>query len=98
MKLASFCVVLPPFMKPSAYLWLFRKLVSMRKSEILLPTGSEEREVLWVGSIHVSILLSCQDMLNIELQLHKHEYSWVVKIRNTSEAVLGPQYTPWLSY
>ena len=26
------------------------------------------------------------------------EYIWVVKIRNTSEAVLRPQYTPWPSY
>ena len=25
----------------------------------------------------------------------KSWYSWVVKIRNTSEAVLRPQYTPW---
>ena len=26
--------------------------------------------------------------------MQRHEYSWVVKIRNTSEAVLRPQYTP----
>ena len=26
------------------------------------------------------------------------EYIWVVKIRNTSEAVLGPKYTPWPPY
>ena len=25
-------------------------------------------------------------------------YSWVVKIRNTSEAVFRLQYTPWLLY
>ena len=31
----------------------------------LLPTGSEEREVLEVGSIPVAILLSCQYMKNI---------------------------------
>ena len=41
-----------------------------------------------VGSIPVSILPSCQDMITIALQMHKHEYSWVVKLRNTSEAVL----------
>ena len=34
-----------------------------------------------VRSIPVVILLSCQDMKNIALQLHKHEYSWVVKIK-----------------
>ena len=28
----------------------------------------------------------------------KYWYSWVVKIRNTSEAVLRPQYTPWPLY
>ena len=43
----------------------------------LLPTRSEEREVLWVGNIPVAILLFCQDMEQIALQLHKHEYSWV---------------------
>ena len=64
----------------------------------LLPTRSEERGVLGVGSIPVAILPSCQDMKTIALQLYKHEYSWVVKIRNTSGAVLRPQYTPWPSY
>ena len=33
----------------------------------LLPTGSEEREVLGVGSIPVAILPSCQDMKPIAL-------------------------------
>ena len=28
----------------------------------------------------------------------KYWYSWVVKIRNTSEAVLRPQYSPWPLY
>ena len=64
----------------------------------LLPTGSEEREVLGVRSIPVAILPSCRDMNPIALQLHEHEYSWVVKIRNTSEAVFRPQYIPWPSY
>ena len=31
----------------------------------LLPTGSKEREVLWVGSIPVAILSSSQDMNTI---------------------------------
>ena len=64
----------------------------------LLPTGSEERGVLGVGSIPVAILPSCQNVKTFALQLHKHKYSWVVKIRNTSEAVLRSQYSPWPSY
>ena len=40
----------------------------------LLPTGSEERGVLWFGSIPVAILPSCQDMKTIALSLHKHAY------------------------
>ena len=39
-------------------------------AEHLLPTGSEEREVLGAGSIPVAILLSCQNMKSIALQLH----------------------------
>ena len=54
---------------------------------ILQPTGSEEREVLRVGSIPVAILSSCQDLKTIALYLHKYEYTWVVNIRNTSQAV-----------
>ena len=34
-------------------------------------------------------------MKTIELELHKQEYSWEVKIRKTSEAGLCPQYTPF---
>ena len=64
----------------------------------LLPNGSEEREVLGFGSIPVAKLPSCHDMNHIALQLHEHEYSWVVKIRNTSEAVLRSQYSPRLLY
>ena len=37
---------------------------------MLLPTGSEERGVLGVGSIPVAILPSCQNMKIIALQLH----------------------------
>ena len=40
------------------------------KMEALLPTGSEEREVLGIGSIPVAILPSCHDMRMITLQLH----------------------------
>ena len=36
----------------------------------LLPTESEEREVLGVGCIHVATLPSCQNMKIIALQLH----------------------------
>ena len=36
----------------------------------LLPTGSEKRGVFEVGSIPVAILLSCQNMKIIALQLH----------------------------
>ena len=37
------------------------------KKAHLLPTGSEEREVLGVGSTPVAILTSCQDMKTIAL-------------------------------
>ena len=37
---------------------------------ILLPTGSEEREVFGFGSIPVAILPSHQNIKNITLQLH----------------------------
>ena len=57
---------------------------------ILLPTRSDDRGVLRVP---VAILPSCQHMEVNALQLHKHDYSSVVKIRNTSEAILRPQYT-----
>ena len=35
----------------------------------LLPTGSEERGVLGLGSVPVAVLLSCQDMKTIALKL-----------------------------
>ena len=40
----------------------------------LLPAGSEEKEVLGVGSIPVAILPSCQ-YHNIASYFHRHEYS-----------------------
>ena len=55
----------------------------------LLPTGSEEREVLAVGSIPAAILLSCQNVRNVALLLHKHAYSWVVKVRTSARQYLG---------
>ena len=64
----------------------------------LLPTGSNGKVVLGGGSIPVVILPSCQDMKTIALYLHKYNYSWEVKIRNTLEAVLRPQHTPWPLY
>ena len=36
--------------------------------DVLLPTGSEERELLGAGSIPVAILPSCQDMKTIALK------------------------------
>ena len=43
---------------------------------ISLPTRSEEREVvLGAGSIPVAILLSCQNVRNDALLLHKHALS-----------------------
>ena len=59
----------------------------------LLPTRCEEREVLGVGTIPVAILPSYQDVKTIALYFHKHEYSRIVKKRNTSETVLRPHYT-----
>ena len=53
-------------------------------------TFSEERRVLGIWSIPVSILSSCQDVKSFASQLHEHEYCRVVKMRNTSEAVLMP--------
>ena len=62
------------------YIFIFNPSCQQKLIVVILPpTGSEERAVLWVGSIPVAILLSCQDMKNIALQLHRHEYSWVVK-------------------
>ena len=55
-----------------------------------LPTKRDGRGVLGVGSIPVAILPSCQCMKINALLLHKHEYSWVVKLRNNSEADRGP--------
>ena len=51
---------------------------------VLLPTGSEEREVLGVRSIPVAILPSCQNMKTMDIG-----YCRVVKIRNTSRQYSG---------
>ena len=40
------------------------------RSDVLLPTGSEERGVLGVGSIPVAILPSCQILKTIALYLY----------------------------
>ena len=43
----------------------------------LLPTGSEEREILWVGSIPVAILISCQDMKILHYNcIHMNIVGW----------------------
>ena len=65
------------------------------KSIFLLPTGSKEREVLGVGSVPVAIFASCHNVEDIASYLYKHVYRWVVKIRNTSEAVLGAPIQPF---
>ena len=60
----------------------------------LLPTGSEESGVLWIGSIPGAILSSCQDMTIIALQLHEYTCSWVVKnkkhLRDSTQAIIHP--------
>ena len=38
----------------------------------LLPTGSEEREVLGVGSISLAKLPSCQNVKTFAVLLHRH--------------------------
>ena len=58
-------------------------------------TGSEERGVLEIEIIPDAILPSYRNMKTIALYLHRYEYSWVVKIKNTPEAVLMPQYSSW---
>ena len=60
---------------------------SLALAIILLATGSENRGILGIGSIPVTILPSCKDIKPIALYLHTHEYSWLIKLRNTSEAV-----------
>ena len=64
----------------------------------LLPAGSEQHEVLLFGNIYEEVLQACHQTVQIEKNTLKYWYSWVVKKRNTSEAVLRPQYTPWPLY
>ena len=47
--------------------------------------GSKERGVFGVGNISVGLLPFCQDMKTVALYLHKHGYSWVVKIKKTPQ-------------
>ena len=42
---------------------------------MLLPTGSEKREVFGAGSIPVAIIPSCQNMKIVTLQLHNMIYA-----------------------
>ena len=57
---------------------------------VLLPTGSDKEEGLCVGSILVNLCII------VHYNVHENECSWMamVKIRNTSEAVLSIVYTP----
>ena len=55
---------------------------------IYYPPEVRRGEYFGVRSIPVAILPSCQYIKTIALQLHKHEYSCVVKIRNILEAVI----------
>ena len=64
----------------------------------LLLAGSEEHEVLQTWSIYAAILLLLNSFRTVHFKYTGIEIIWVVKIRNTSEAVLRPQYTPWPSY
>ena len=54
-----------------------------------LPIGSDDREVLCFMSIPVSVVHSCQCMHNSHYKCMEMS---IVIIRNTSEAVLWPQY------
>ena len=54
--------------------WQCRAGFLIPRTVAILPTGSEERGVLGVGSIHVEILPSCQDTTFV-IQLHKYQYS-----------------------
>ena len=71
---------------------------SSQKYVCLLPSGSEEHEVLQTRSIHVIILPSCQSFTIVHFKCLNCEFIWVVQIRNTSEAVLRPQYAPCTLY
>ena len=63
----------------------FTSVVTIYLSIIyLLPIGSEKRGELGVGRIPVAILPFYQNMNTVVFKLHRYEYSWVVKIRNTS--------------
>ena len=61
--------------------------IKTNDSCILLPTRSEGRGVLRIGSIPVATLPSCQydkRLHNIIIMLYFNKYSWVVKMRNNS--------------
>ena len=87
---------------------LVLNVISKTISICLLPTGSEKRGELGVGSIPVAILPSCQKVITLALQIHKHENSRVVKIKkNTSKGstqvtilplaiILTAAQGPWL--
>ena len=51
-----------------------------------------------VGSIPVTIIPSCQYLHNRASYVDENEKSRVIKLTNTSGAVLRLQYTQWPSY
>ena len=58
-------------MQQNLSLHLFR-LYKVCDTKHLVPTRSEERGVLGIGSIPIAILPTCQDVKDIALQSHKH--------------------------
>ena len=59
------------------------------KCTVYYPREVRRGEYIGGGGIPVTILPSCQDMKTITLQLHEHEYSWVVKIRTSQMQYSG---------
>ena len=51
-----------------------------------------------VRSINYCRLPSCQSFTIMHFKCLNCAFTWVVKMRNTSEAVFRPQYAPWTSY
>ena len=73
----------------------------MNDNHDLLPTGSEERGVLGMGSIPVAILPSWQDIKTDFITI-TFTLIWLCSknkkhLRSISQPRLRPQYTPWPS-
>ena len=63
-------------------------------TNIYYPLEVSSMKYCCLGVLRKEYLGSTLNSANREITL-KYWYNWVVKIRNTSEAVLGQQYTPW---